>query len=137
MSSENKDRLAEIISQLNANQLRYLAIRHDCSSDDEAAKLLDIKVSTIYNWPPVVKEALNLMLHDGVIVASEILRRNATKAAAVKAAGLDSVDERIRQDSAGEILDRTMGKPTQRQELTGANGEAIQIINVGVDMDRL
>jgi len=136
MSEDSKDRLAEILPQLNANQLRYLAVRHDCSSDVEAAGLLDLKVETIYSWGPIVKEALSLMLHDGVMVASEVLRRNSAKAAAIKAAGLDSADERIRQDSAGEILDRTIGKPTQRNEITGADGTPL-FVGFGEDMNKL
>jgi len=136
MSNDNKDRLAEILPQLNANQLRYLAVRHDCSSDLEAANALGIKVSTIYDWPPVVKEALNLMLHDGVVIASEILRRNSSKAAAIKAAGLDSEEERIRQDSASEILDRTLGKPMQRNEISGPDGTPL-FVGFGEDVEKL
>lgn len=136
MSENEKDRLAEILPQLNTNQLRYLAIRHDYSSDVEAAKLLEIRVETIYDWSPIVKEALGLMLHDGVMVASEILRRNSSKAAAIKAAGLDSDEERIRQDSASEILDRTIGKPTQRQELTGKDGAPL-FIGFGEDVEQI
>jgi hypothetical protein len=136
MSNDNKDRLAEILPQLNANQLRYLAVRHDCSSDLEAASALGIKVNTIYDWPPVVKEALNLMLHDGVVIASEILRRNSSKAAAIKAAGLDSEEERIRQDSASEILDRTLGKPMQRNEISGPDGTPL-FVGFGEDVEKL
>lgn len=136
MSDNSKERLIEILPQLNANHLRYLAIRNDCTSDAEAAGLLGLHVQTIYTWPPIVKEALNLMLYDGVIVAAEILRRNATKAAQTKAEGLDSEDERIRQDSASEILDRQLGKPTQRQELTGKDGAAI-LIGFGEDVEQI
>jgi len=116
--SETDDRLIELLSQMNTNQLRYLSIRGDCSSDKEAAEILDISPSAIYAWPNIVKEAMQLMALDGVLVASEILRRNTPKAAAVKAAGLDSDDERIRQGAASEILDRVVGKSSQHIDIT-------------------
>jgi hypothetical protein len=38
----------------------------------------------------------------------------------VKVAGLDSDNEKIRQDAATEILDRQIGKPLQKSEVSGA-----------------
>jgi hypothetical protein len=49
------------------------------------------------------------------------------KAAAVKVAGLDSDHEKIRQDAASEILDRNLGKPTMRQEITGKAGAELTV----------
>jgi hypothetical protein len=74
------------------------------------------------------------MRFDGVIVAGEILRRSLPKAAAVKAAGLDSAEERTRQDVATEILDRHLGKPTQRSEINANVNVAVKgYVNVSPD----
>lgn len=131
--SPDSDRLAEIESQLSMTQLRYLIARVEAASDKEAADTIGIKASTVKRWnddgsKSLIDEAVRLMLHDGIVTAREILRRNLAKAAAVKAAGLDSDNEKIRQDAATEIIDRAgeIGKPTQRNEHTGANGGAIE-----------
>ena len=84
----------------------------------------------------MVKQAVRLMACDGVVVATEVIRRNTAKAAWIKASGMDSEDERVQQASATEVLDRSLGKPTQRQEVTGADGNAL-ILRVigGVDLN--
>jgi len=142
MTEENRNkatferRLEEILPQLNVNQLRYLSIRQECSSDREAATLLGLRERTIYNWDPIVKEALALMLQDGVLIATEIIKRNLPKAASIKVGGMESVSERIRQDSATEVLDRGMGKPTQHTDVT-TDGEPIRVIGIGINTDDL
>jgi len=49
---------------------------------------------------------------------------------AIKLAGLDNRDERVRQAVATEIIEWELGKATQRQEHTGAEGRPIEIIEV-------
>lgn len=134
---EKEARLKEIMSQLNYNQLRYLSIRPNFSSDKDAAEEIELSEKTVYNWKEkeLVKEALNLMASDGVIVASEILRRALPEAAAVKVAGIQSGDERIRQSSSTEVLDRGLGKPTQRTEVSGKGGQPIEITHIEIVKD--
>lgn len=135
--NETNPRLIEILKQLNTNQLRYISIREECASDKEAAETIGISPGTVYNWPEkaLIDEALNLMAFDGVLVASEILRRAYPKAAAVKAAGLDSDSEPIRQNVATEILDRGLGKPTQRTELANADDKPFKIETIEIVKD--
>ncbi len=99
----------------------------ECKTKKEAARLIDIKPDTVYHWNGLVDEALVLARVDIQSASVGILEAASSKAAAVKTAGLDSDNERIRQDSASEILDRNLGKPTQRQEITGKDGDAIPI----------
>jgi hypothetical protein len=112
----NINNLSDILPQLTHNQLRYVSVRNEYSSDKEAAEALGLSPQTVWHWPDHVNEAVKLMAKDGIHVAREVLRRNTSKAAAVKVAGLDSDDEKIRQDAASEILDRQLGKPTQSQD---------------------
>ena len=93
----------------------------------EAAESVGIKPNTTYGWNGVVDEVVAIMRTHSAGTALAILENEVPKAAMIKALGLDSDSERIRQDSASEILDRNLGKPTQRQELTGKDGEKLQV----------
>ena len=129
--SENEqsdtERLRDILPELNPNQLRYLSIRHYCSSDKEAAKRLGISEQTIYKWDRIVKEALVLMIREAVLLAHETLKASLPNAAFVKVEGLQSEDERLRQSVATEILDRGLGKATQRTEIYEPDNSPIVI----------
>lgn len=121
------DRLLVILPQLTTNQLRYIVARQECATDGEAAEMIGIKPDTVYRWPELVKEAARLMAGDGVFVAREMRRRALPKAMAVKVAGLDSDDERLRQSVATEIVEWELGTATQRQEIGGKDGGPITV----------
>ena len=108
--------LDTLLQDLTPEQLRFVVARLQTSSDVDAAEMIGISKATVYKWPDNVKEAVKLLALDGVHVAREILRRSLPKAMAVKSAGLDSNNERLRQDVATEIIDREMGKPVARTE---------------------
>jgi len=131
-------RLAEVIKQLTSTQLRFVIARNDSKSDKEAAEIIDISPNTVKNWEnkALVDEAVRLMLVDGVITARELRRRNLAKAMAVKVSGLDSIDEKLRQSVATEIVEWEMGKAQGSVDVT-SKGEQIQYINVGVDLDKI
>jgi hypothetical protein len=59
------------------------------------------------------------MAMDGVYTALEIRRRALPEAMAVKAAGLQSDNERIRQQVSTEIIEWELGKATQKTEHSG------------------
>jgi hypothetical protein len=107
------------------DQLRYIAIRFEYATKKEAAEAIGLEPDTIYHWPKEVDEALRLIAIETEIAARAILKQNLIKAAMVKVAGLDSRDERIRQGSATEVLDRQLGKAVFRQEIAGPDGGAI------------
>jgi len=67
------------------------------------------------------------MATDGLIAALELRRRNLAKAMAVKVKGLDEKDSRLRQSVSTEIIEWEMGKATQKQEISGKDGEAIPL----------
>lgn len=131
-------RLSEIESQLTLTQLRFLVARVECKSDKEAAEMIGVTPAAVKSWnadgsKELIDEALKLMVHDGIVTALEIRRRNLARAMAVKASGLDSNDERIRQASATEIIEWELGKATQKQEVSGKNGEPIQMQSMSDD----
>jgi len=60
--------------------------------------------------------------------AKRILKEAVAEAARIKTNALKHRDERIKQAAATEILDRELGKPTQRQELSGVDVQTINVI---------
>ena len=115
------DELHSVCLQLSVDQLRFITARVNCSTDKEAAQIIGVSPDIVSYWKRKgvpIDEAGKLMALDGVVVAREILRRSVAEAAAVKRAGLQSDDERIKQGAASEILDRELGKPTQKQEIS-------------------
>ncbi len=121
------ERLEAILSELSPNQLRFVVARQQYSTDTAAARAIGVKRDVVYRWPAVVKEAVRLMAEDAVAAALHLRRRALAKAMAVKAAGLDSKDEKVRQSAATEIIEWELGRAAQRQELTGADGGAIVV----------
>jgi len=113
------EQLDELLKQLSADQIRFIVARQECATDGEAAKAIGVKPDTVYHWPDIVKEAVKLMAGDGVYVARELRRRALPKAMAVKTAGLDSDNEKVRQDAATEIIEWEMGKAEQKTRVSG------------------
>lgn len=109
-SISDADELQSILRTLTTNQMRWVIARQETATDGEAATAIGLKPDTIYRWPETVKRAVELMAHDGVITALELRRRSLAKAMAVKVAGLDSGDEKIRQAVATEIIEGELGK---------------------------
>lgn len=107
------EQLAAVLKELTSEQIRFVITRQEYSSDKDAAEAMGLKPNTVYHWPDTVRDAVKLMAADGLIVAQHIRRRNLAKAMMVKVAGLDSKDERIRQNAATEIIEWEMGKAAQ------------------------
>lgn len=112
---------------LTENQWRYITamIENTKFSKKDAADHIGISEKTVYNWTqtaPHVDEALELSRKD--IHSATLARRKqlTLKALSVKASGLDSEDEAIRQKTATEILEWELGKATQHAE-TKTDGE--------------
>jgi len=107
------EQLSAVLAQLSTDQIRFVVARQQYATDKEAAEKVGIKPDTVYRWPDAVKEAVQLMAADGLIVAQEVRRRNIAKAMMVKVDGLDSKDERLKQNVATEIIEWEMGKAIQ------------------------
>jgi len=91
-----------------------------CNSNTKAAKRAKVSINTVNTWRKSgvpIDEAVSLLADDGIIMAEEILHDALIEAAEVKAAGLRSRDERVKQGASSEIIDRNMGKATQKQQV--------------------
>ena len=112
--------LAAILQELSIDEIRFLIARVDTSTDKDAATAIGISPNTVKKWPAERKElirtARKLMAQDGIVTAMHLRRRNLAKAMAVKVKGLESADERIRQNVATEVIEWELGKATQPTE---------------------
>jgi len=120
------------LDQLEDLRINYVIARAKVNSDAQGYKLAGIAKTSFYTWSAEERERLNnLAQRIKREVALRImiqLQDAAEQAANVKVDGLKSRNEHVKQNSATEILDRVLGRPTQRQELTGAEGMPLKII---------
>lgn len=112
---------------LSHNQQRFAVAMLECPSKKEAALAIGLEPDTVYRWGNEVDSAVAYMRDKARDAAFGVIESSVVKAATIKRAGLDSSDEKMRQDVASEILDRVMGKATQKQEVTGPDGAALVI----------
>ena len=122
------EQFADLWASLGHNQRRFVVAMLESKTKKEAAESIGVKPDTVYHWNGEVDDAVDLARSDIQAAAVGILQATSTKAAAIKTAGLDSENERMRQDAASEILDRNLGKPTQRSEVKHDGDVVIRIV---------
>jgi len=117
--------LLAALKKLSVDQVRYVVARMDYPTKGEAATAIGLKPDTVYRWNGDVEKAVELMALDNVASAKTIRLKNLVKAMAVKVKGLDSEDEKIRQNAATELIEWELGKALQKSDVT-SGGEALQ-----------
>lgn len=128
--SQPTNELEGLIERLTVDQIRFVVARQEHNTDKEAAEDLGISPDTVKSWKRKdipIDRACALLASDGLIVATNIRRRNLSKAMLVKVTGLDSEDERLRQGVATEIIEWEMGRAKQGVEHSGT-GEGGAIV---------
>ena len=125
--SDVSKRLSEILPTLTENQLRYVIARQSFPTKKEAIEAIGLKRQSIYHWPEIVEEAVQLVALEALESAKLILKRYVTEATMVKVAGLGSKNEQTRQRIASEILDRVLGKAMERAEIGSGTGRPLQL----------
>lgn len=125
-----------IFDNLDSREIDYVKARANAKSDREACLLAGVSRGWLSsrNAHNLFERAMAFKA-DVTYRAQEILDSAVEEAARVKANGLKARDERVKQAAATEILDRRFGKPTQKQEVTGADGNALEIIVKYVDAE--
>lgn len=133
----DSNEFAELWNKLTPTQKRFAVAMQEHPSKKEAAQAIGITPQTAYNFNGEVDDVIDFMTNNIALATLGILQANATKAAMVKAKGLDSKNEKIAQDAASEIIDRNIGKVPQRSEITGADGGALRVkfIDYGLTRD--
>lgn len=101
-----------------------------CATKKEAAEAIGLQPDTVYRWNGDLDAVIDFMRNEAAAAALGIVTANAGKAAMVIGGLLDSDDENIRLRAGQDVLDRTMGRATQRQEVTGSGGAPLEIVYV-------
>lgn len=129
--SQNIGSLPDLLKTLTPKQLDFLQARLFAGSDSEAAEQIGLAPDTVYRWANIatVRECVALAKQDGILLAAEKLRRAAGQAVDVLVDELEAKrGSRKRLDAAIEILNRTIGKPTERQEVGALGGGPLEIV---------
>lgn len=117
-----------ILEALEPPWFDYVWERSKVNTDSAAYRAAGISKSVFYKLDATERERLNALavqLRRARVLQAELaLRRAVVEAATVKVAGLQNRDPRVRQAAATEILDRTIGKPITRADIT-SGGERI------------
>ena len=130
------NRVSTIFDGLDKRETAYVLARSDAVSNNEALRVCGFSKGWLNNRNI---EDLNAradeLRKNKAIRASMLLEEAVEEAARVKVAGLKSRDDRIKQAAATEIIDRSLGKVPQRQELTGKDGGAVVVKWDEIDED--
>lgn len=120
----------DLLAGANVIQRRWVIARLMAKSDAEAARKVKVDKATVCRWANKAQldAAVAAMLQDPMEEARAIMAEAIPKAARVKVAGLDSRNELVRQGAASDVLDRGLGKATQRQEFGAVGGGALSML---------
>ena len=113
------DELAALLKTFTDTQMRFLECRLRCNTTTEAAEAAGISREAYYKWDnrADIDRAITLIRTDGVILTAEILRRAAPDAAHALTANLKDKRPQVRHNAAVEVLNRTVGKPVEKQSV--------------------
>jgi len=118
------------LQELNPNELDFVMARSSQNSVKDACKEAGISQSTVYGWDNRVElEEIALALRLDRHVEVELkLREALPDAVEVIISGLKERRYDTKFKSAVEILDRTMGKPTQKIDQKTEQSGTIEIV---------
>ena len=129
-----------ILDQLDDYELAYVHERSKVRTDADGYRNAGIGKATFYTWPKEKRNHLNELAQqlkrERLIRIQMVIDDAAESAAEVKVEGLKSKKEYIRQAVATEILNRTVGSPAERHEVTGREGGPIETTDMS-DNERI
>jgi len=118
------------LEKLDDNRLAYVLARSKTTSTKKACADADISTSTFYSWEDraQLEELANLMKVDRAVEVEMRLREALPEAVQVVIDGLTERRYSTQFKSAVEILDRTMGKPTQKIDQRTEHSGKIDVV---------
>lgn len=127
------------LKELDERELSYVIARSKFNSENKALKDCGISSSTFYGWEESKREHLNNLAlkfkQDAAIRAIMKLQDHAEEAVDVITSLMTkSRNDNVKLKAAQDVADRTIGKPTQKTEVTGEGGGAL-VINLSWDDD--
>jgi len=114
-----------ILAEATPEQVKWVTKRLALNTDKAAARAVGVHPTTVSRWDNKAEldRAIHLLLAEPREAALAILRASVIEAAHIKTDGLQKMGKQV---VATEILDRVLGRPTQRQELSGPNDGPIE-----------
>lgn len=116
------DNLRTELDKLDGERLDYVFVRSRSKNKAEAFEAAGISKSTFYNWDDNAKleELANELRRNRHIMAQPKLEEAVEGAVTVLTALLEASSDTVKLNAAKEILDRVMGKPTTKIDLSGS-----------------
>ena len=104
-----------IFDGLDSREVDYVQARANAVSDAEALRMCGFSRGWLnsHDKDDLNKRAMDFKT-DNVLKAQIILDQAVEEAARVKVEGMKSRNEHIKQSASSEIMDRRLGKPTQK-----------------------
>ena len=111
--------LDEIWEELTPSQKRFVVAYQRHTSKADAAAEVGLAAQTVYNWPDKVDRAAELFYEQTAALAMQELEEALVEAAMVKTQEVrrPGSTQESQQSAASDVLDRVMGKPTQKQDI--------------------
>jgi hypothetical protein len=120
---------SNVFEGLDERETAYVLARSDAFSNNQALKVCGFSIGWLRNKDiDDLNSRAESLRKDKAMRAAMILSEAVEEAARIKVAGLKVRDERIKQAVATEIIERELGKIPQKSEVTGADGDALEII---------
>jgi transposase-like protein len=128
---------SDIFEGLTLEQWRFITARLGTATDKAAAAEIGVNDKTPSKWKnkAQVDKAVELLQRRAADGAVDAISQATLRAAMTIVKLLDSDDEAIRLRAAQDLMDRATGKPTQRTEVTGADGEPLFKVVDKLDYD--
>lgn len=125
------NKLRTELDKLEDTKLKYVIERSQVYTDADGYRNAGIPKATFYSWDAKERDKLNDIAQQ---FKRDIAMRIITKIEASGEAAADTLisqlksrNESIKQKASIEIINRLIGTPTQKQEITGKDGEPFVI----------
>lgn len=126
---DSVDDFSALWHKLTTTQRRFVVAMQQHPTKKDAAEAIGIAASTAYNWNGEVDAAVDFIRNRTAEATLGILVSQSASAAMVVGKLLTSNDEAIKLRAAQDILDRNLGKATQRQEIDHSGGVTVEYVN--------
>lgn len=122
-----------LLDELTPNQLKFIQARLFSKTDKEAAEKIGLIGRTVSEWKregAPIDEIIRLYNKDATEIAIERFRESADEAAMMIIRLMRTSNSEMMQFStAKEVLDRSIGKPVQRNENANQNEFIVRHVN--------
>jgi len=128
LSDETRAELSALLRTMSITQVKFVHTRMNTQYDREAAELVGVSKETVSKWENKkdIDRAVKLVMCDGVMLAAELLRRQAADAALALGKDLTGPFGKDRIAAAIAILDRTGLAVTQKLDLNVAGAVTLE-----------